>query len=85
MYYASSHTRMSKTKSPCTLVTVDGHVLNGNFFCSGDQRIKDVLNGEAQFVAFEDDDGEIHLINRNNIARVAPRPVADKAPFRTVG
>lgn len=84
MYYASNHIRMSKTKSPCTLVTVDGQVLTGSLFCSGDQRIKDLLNGEGQFVAFEDEAGEIHLLNRNSIARVAPRPVDDKTQLRTV-
>ena len=84
MYYASSYIRTSKKKVPCTLVTTDGERYQGSFFCSGDQRIKDLLNGEGQFVAFEDEAGEIHLLNRNSIARVAPRPVDDKTQLRTV-
>jgi len=84
MYYASHYARMSKTKSPCVVVTMDGTVFTGSFFCSGDQRIKDLLNGDSHFVAFEDEGGEIHLFNRNNIARVAPRP-KEKAPLRSVG
>lgn len=73
MYYASSHVRTPKHKTTCTLVTTDGEIYEGNFFCSGDQRIKDMLNGDSQFVPFETLGGAIYIINRNCIARVVPR------------
>jgi hypothetical protein len=72
MYYASTRIRTSKKKVPCTLVTTDGERYQGSFFCSGDQRIKDLLNDDKQFVAFEATGGEIYLINRNCVARVMP-------------
>ena len=85
MYYASTYTRTPKKKSPCTLITTDGQVYEGSFFCSGDQRIKDLLNGDTQFVPFEMDDGAIQLFNRNCIARVLPRAVAEFRAQRGAG
>ena len=73
MYYASTHIRTPKRKVPCTLVTMDGETLEGSFFLSGDQRIKDMLNGDNEFVAFEALSGAISLLNRNSIGRVTPR------------
>ena len=76
MYYASTHIRTPKKKGPCSLVTTDGDTLEGSFFLSGDQRIKDMLNGDNEFVAFETMGGAIYLLNRNSIARVTPREEA---------
>lgn len=73
MYYASTHVRTPKRKSACTLVTTDGEIYDGSFFCSGDQRLKDLLNGENEFLPFETMGGAIYLINRACIARVIPR------------
>ncbi len=73
MYYANSHISTPKKKVPCSFVTTDGETLEGSFFLSGDQRIKDMLNGDSEFVAFETMGGAIYLLNRNSIARVTPR------------
>lgn len=73
MYYASTHVRTPKNKTPVTVVTTDGEMFDGCFFTSGDQRVKDLLNGESQFVAFETLGGAIYLLNREQIARVMPR------------
>ncbi len=86
MYYASTHIRTPKRKVPCTLVTTDGETLEGSFFLSGDQRIKDMLNGDNEFVAFETLSGAISLLNRNSIGRVTPREevVARRAEPRSI-
>lgn len=73
MYYASTHVRTPKRKVSCTLVTTDGEIYDGNLFCTGDQRIKDLLNGENEFLPFETLGSTIYLINRACIARVMPR------------
>ena len=80
MYYANSHIHSPKKKVPCSFVTTDGETLEGSFFLSGDQRIKDMLNGDNEFVAFETMGGAIYLLNRNSIARVTPREVAVAKP-----
>ncbi len=80
MYYANSHISTPKKKVPCSFVTTDGETLEGSFFLSGDQRIKDMLNGDNEFVAFETMSGAIYLLNRNSIARVTPREVAVAKP-----
>jgi len=73
MYYASTHHRTPKRKVGCTLVTTDGEIYDGSLFCSGDQRIKDLLNGEGEFLPFETLGGAVYLVNRAGIARVMPR------------
>ena len=57
---------------------MEGENYEGCFFVSGDQRIKDMLNGDNAFVPFETLDGEIVILNRNAIARVVPQ-IASKA------
>lgn len=73
MYYASTHVRTPKNKVGCSVVTTDGEMFDGSFFCSGDQRLKDVLNGDSEFLPFETMGGAIYLLNRLCIARVMPR------------
>ena len=73
MYFATSHSRQPKHKVACIILTTDGDSLEGSLFTTGDQRIKDLLNGENAFIPFEGFDGEIHLLNRATIARVSPR------------
>jgi hypothetical protein len=72
MYYASTHVGTPKRKSAVTATTVDGEVYQGCLFVSGDQRIKDLLNGDSEFVAFETLAGEIQILNRSSGARVVP-------------
>ena len=72
MYFATSHSRQPKHKVACTVVTSEGDSLEGSLFTTGDQRIKDLLNGENAFIPFESFDGSIHLLNRATIARVSP-------------
>jgi len=79
MYYASTHARTPKRKTAVTVVTTDGEIFDGNFFTSGDQRVKDLLNGESQFVPFETLGGAIYILNRDQIARVMPRKEAAPA------
>jgi len=73
MYYASQYTRTKKNKATVSLVTMDGEIFEGSFFVTGDQRIKDLLNGNETFIPFETLGGAIYLINRASISRVIPR------------
>ena len=82
MYYASSHVRTPKRKSPVTVVTVDGEIFDGHFFIGGDQRVKDLLNGDSQFVPFETLGGALYILNRSQIARVMPRPETEAVQER---
>lgn len=83
MYYASTHVRTPKNKTPVTVVTMDGEIFDGSFFTSGDQRVKDLLNGESQFVPFETLGGAIYLLNREQISRVMPRRESAREEERT--
>ena len=73
MYYASTYVRRPKRKTPVTVVTTDGELFDGFLFTTGDQRVKDLLNGDSQFVPFETLAGGIHIINRDMISRVVER------------
>ena len=73
MYYASSNPRMPKRKIMATVATSDGEEYDGHFFASGDQRLKDLLNGECDFLPFETRGGAMHILNRKMLARVTPR------------
>ncbi len=72
MYFATTHNRLPKRKVSCAVVTQDGTSLEGSLFLTGDQRVKDLLNGENAFIPLETFDGEIHLLNRATISRVVP-------------
>lgn len=83
MYYASKYTRTTKKKVPVSLVTTDGEMFDGTFFVTGDQRVKDLLNGEERFLPFETMGGAIYLVNRASIARVIPRKEQPNPPGLT--
>ena len=72
MYYANTHSRRPKNKIMVSVVTADGEIFEGYLFVSGDQRVKDMLNGNSQFVPFETRGGAMYILNRNSIARVVP-------------
>jgi hypothetical protein len=76
MYYANTHASRPKNKIPASVVTTDGEIFEGYLFVSGDQRIKDMLNGDSQFIPFETRGGAMYILNRSAIARVVPTPVA---------
>ena len=73
MYYASANPRLPKRKIVATVTTSEGDELDGHFFASGDQRLKDLLNGECDFLPFETLGGAMHILNRKMLARVTPR------------
>lgn len=73
MYYASTYVHLPKSKATVSVVTTDGEIFDGCFFVSGDQRIKDLLNGESDFLPFETLGGAIYILNRKTISRVMPR------------
>ena len=71
-YYATSHRRTPKNKIACSVATEDGKTVEGSVFVTGDQRVKDILNGENAFIPLETFDGEIYSLNCANIIRVVP-------------
>lgn len=73
VYLATNHTRKPKHKVSVVLETAAGKTYEGNFFISGDQRIKDLLNGAETFLPLETAGGDIYLINRSSISEVVPR------------
>ncbi len=79
MYYASTHAMRPKRKTAVSVVTTDGEIFDGNFFITGDQRVKDLLNGDSQFIPFETLGGAMYILNRNTISRVVPRQATVEA------
>ncbi len=73
MYYASTHTRRPKQKIGVSVVTTDGEVFEAHVFVTSVQRIKDMLNDDNQFVAFETLGGATRILNRNAIECVVLR------------
>ena len=73
MYYASTHNKKPKRQIPASVVTSDGEMFEGHFYASGDQRLKDLLNGENSFLPFQTLGGAMYILNRQMIARVVPR------------
>ena len=65
--------RAPKKKMAASVVMNDGDMFDGHFFISGDERLKDVLNGNDDFLPFETLGGSIYLLDRKRIARAAPR------------
>lgn len=80
MYYASQYTRTKKNKVPVSVVTMDGEIFDGSFFVTGDQRVKDLLNGNDLFLPFETLGGALYLVNRTAISRVIPRKETTEVP-----
>jgi hypothetical protein len=73
IYLATNNTRKPKYKVSVVLEMAAGKTYEGNFFISGDQRIKDLLNGDETFLPLETEGGDIYLINRSSISEVVPR------------
>ncbi len=71
---------MPKRKLAAAVVASDGEMFEGSFFASGDQRLKDLLNGECDFLPFETLGGAIYILNRKMLARVVPRLEAVAEP-----
>lgn len=61
-----------KIKIAVQMHTFEGEVLEGNIFVNTDQRMKDLMNGDDMFIAFENLEGEVQIINKRAIARVKP-------------
>ena len=76
MYYAN-YSRAKKRLVSVSLVTSDGKSYEGVLFITGDQRVKDHLNGPEKLIAFETTCGVLHLLNRKEISRVIPHDDAD--------
>ncbi|MDP6707446.1 MAG: hypothetical protein QF893_13965 [Alphaproteobacteria bacterium] len=72
LYFATTNTRKPKDRATVRVETTTGKTYEGCVFITGDQRIKDLLNGEDAFLPLETANGEIHLINRECIAEVIP-------------
>ncbi len=73
MHYASTHTRRPNQNICVSVVTTEGEVFEGHVFVTGVQSVKDILNGDNQFVAFETLGGATRIRNRNTIECVVLR------------
>ena len=77
-----NHLQRPTKKVPVLLRTMSGESFEGYVFVAGDgNRVKDMLNTESSFVAFEHASGKVEIINKSTIARVKPleRESAKKA------
>ncbi len=50
----------------------DGNAQEGVVFVSAEMRILDLLNSYHAFIAFEREDGEFEILNKDLIARIKP-------------
>ena len=54
------------------LYLMSGDVWKGVLFIQIRQRPLEVLNDDRKFIPFRDEDGNVHIINKDTIARVLP-------------
>ena len=66
------HQKVPKVREYDELKLSDGTVLSGYVFVDATARIQDLLNDEAAFMPFIDQDETIHLLNKAAIVKIRP-------------
>lgn len=64
--------KVPKVREYAELKLSDWTVLNGYVFVDATARIQDLLNDEAAFMPFIDQDETIHLLNKAAIVKIRP-------------
>jgi len=64
--------KVPKVREAAEITLVDGDVMVGYVFVEATARIQDVLNSSIPFFPFIDENDQLHLINKNAVARVRP-------------
>jgi hypothetical protein len=71
---------VQKSRVPVVLVKHDGGRLEGNIFCTGEERVSDVIGNDKDFLPFETDDGGFRVVTKANLSLVIP--LEDSAPAK---
>lgn len=61
-----------KKRIQIEVILSDASGMRGAFFVRPGERIIDVLNDSRKFVPFEDSNGSVHILSKDNIVRVRP-------------
>lgn len=69
---ANMQQKIPKVREYAELTLSDGTVMSGYVFVDATARIQDLLNDEAAFMPFIDQDETIHLLNKAAIVRIRP-------------
>lgn len=64
--------KVPKVREYAEITLVDSSVMRGYMFVDATSRIQDLLNGEANFIPFVDEQERIHLLNKASIMKVRP-------------
>jgi hypothetical protein len=64
--------KIPKVREYVELTLGDGKLMKGHVFVDATARIQDLLNSDLRFLAFVDETGEIHLLNKNWIKIARP-------------
>ena len=64
--------KVPKVREYAELKLSDGTVLSGYVFVDATARIQNLLNDDAAFMPFFDQDETIHLLNKTAIVKIGP-------------
>ena len=64
--------KVPKVREYAELKLSDGTIMSGYVFVDATARIQDLLNDEAAFMPFIDQDETIHLLNKAAIVKIRP-------------
>ncbi len=61
---------IKKARYPVTLKLIDSEVVDGSVYMQVEERLADMMNVDRGFVPFEDEDREMHVINKSSISKI---------------
>ena len=64
--------KIPKVREYAELKLSDGTIMSGYVFVDATARIQDLLNDDAAFMPFIDQDKTIHLLNKSAIVKIKP-------------
>lgn len=64
--------KIPKIQERVEILMQDGTVLAGHVFIEATMRVQDLLNDTPRFFPLMDEDGKVHLINKDAVACVRP-------------
>jgi len=66
----ASSRKVQKNKATVQVKLSDGEMFEGHFFVAEGQRVTDLLNGDMQFLPFENLNGNVFVIRKDTIVRI---------------
>ena len=80
MKFSADFVVRQKHRAEVELTMHDGVTRSGSIYLCPQQRIVDIMNDERKFLPFEDDAGEVNVVNKSCIANIRIRDQAIDRP-----